>query len=538
LIGLAALPVVPELGLFVQTRSDLKYFLPICYYEGIVSFLLLIPALLLPRLLARAWVGLAGGAMALATLWVGFYSTRFGARWNLTAHAAAMQTNPGEAKEFLQTFLSGGILAWMALLGAAFAACITINVRASPPRRLALIGWAVLGSAISARGIRNAVHYGGSIIRREVLSPSTSLKFVEASYNKLHPVTLLAMTHFNYLATRDYYLRQYRDVASHREELGGAKPIPGAECPRLIVVVIGESANRLHWSLYGYPKETTPRLEKLAGELDVFSDVISTCAGTLCSIRAMLTTTRDTVPVFTLFSQAGYRTHWLSAQFNQGGNDLELSALVSSCDERVFLNGVYDENLEPLVARAAAQPGRQMIFVNLFGSHVRYLDRYPARFDRFHAADDGGPLRSSYDNSILYTDSVLADMIEALRQRHESACLLYVSDHGEDVLDSRPDRYLFRDETLATDPMYEVPFFVWFSSEYRRGNERFVTDDVASGRGRKVQNRALYQALLDLARLRHPLYDPRESLFSPGYAERVRRVGVEGRVYRGETGKR
>jgi hypothetical protein len=37
--------------------------------------------------------------------------------------------------------------------------------------------------------------------------------------------------------------------------------------------------------------------------------------------------------------------------------------------------------------------------------------------------------------------------------------------------------------------------------------------------------------LLDLARLRHPLYDSKASLFSPDYIERERRVGVSGRLF-------
>jgi len=41
--------------------------------------------------------------------------------------------------------------------------------------------------------------------------------------------------------------------------------------------------------------------------------------------------------------------------------------LVQSCDERVFLNGAFDEVLLPFVSRAAAEPGKQLIFVNLFG---------------------------------------------------------------------------------------------------------------------------------------------------------------------------
>jgi len=531
-LALALLPFAPETGLFLRSSSDIKYFGPICYYEGIVSFLLLAPALLLPRILSRAWVIVVGGGMGLATLTVGFYAACFGARWNLTAHAAMMQTNRNQAREFMMNFASPGVLAWMALLAAGFAAGIVVNVRSTPPRGGVRLGVTLLGAAASAYGIGHAIHYGGVVVRRVWLSPTRSITTVEPSYNKFHPVTLLAMSHYNYRATHQFYLKQYRDVARHRQELAGARPIPGAVCPRLIVVVIGESANRLHWSLYGYPKRTTPRLDAEAGELEVFSDVICTWAATIISIRDMLTTTEDAVPSFPLFSQAGYTTHWFSAQFNQGGGDLELNAMVLSCNQRMYLNGVYDENLEPLVARVVAAPGKQMIFAQLFGSHVRYLDRYPTRFNVFHAADDGGPLRSSYDNSILYTDTVLTDLIEMLRKRHESSCLFYVSDHGEDVLDSRPDKYLFRDESLATDPMYEVPCFVWFSPEYRRENAAFVAA-VAAARNRKYQNRALYQALLDLARLRHPLYNPRDSLLSPDFVERLRRVGVMGRVYRG-----
>jgi len=252
--------------------------------------------------------------------------------------------------------------------------------------------------------------------------------------------------------------------------------------------------------------------------------------GTEGSFNAMLTTTGSAIPVFPLFSQAGYKTHWLSAQYSQGENDVDVAALVQSCDERRFLNGAFDEALLPFVSQAAAEPGKQMIFVNLFGSHVRYRDRYPARFAAFHGDTERDELRATYDNSILYTDHVLAGMIEALRSRHEPACLLYVSDHGEDVYDSRPDEYLFRSDAVATDPMYEVPFFVWLSPEYITGNPDFSLA-VAAARTKKYQTYAVYQALLDLARLRHPLYDPKASLFSRDFVEHARRVGVSGRLF-------
>ena len=46
--------------------------------------------------------------------------------------------------------------------------------------------------------------------------------------------------------------------------------------PRTIVFALGESVTRLNWSLYGYPRPTTPELESLGPRLLRFTDVITT----------------------------------------------------------------------------------------------------------------------------------------------------------------------------------------------------------------------------------------------------------------------
>jgi heptose-I-phosphate ethanolaminephosphotransferase len=530
LLGLGVLPLTPEVILFFRNHEDLKYFLPICYYEAIVSFLLLVPALFLGRRLARLWVAAIGGACALTTVIVGYQAATIGARWDLTAHNALMQTYPAEAWGYLRSFAAPGNLAAIGALGAGFIAAIVINVRSRPPGRRVAVVLLLAGLVVAARGVHNFIRYERVPYRLVTVPGGTTLRVAEVGINSCHPLLLFTLTHYNYRAMHAYLLRSYQRVNARRAALAGATVIPGALPPRVMVVVIGESANRLHWSLYGYARETSPRLEQLRSELLVFTDVISTCVGTEGSFEAMLTTRGLGLPIFPLFSQAGYRTHWLSAQYGQGENDVEESALVQSCDERLFLNGAYDGALVPLVRRAAAEPGRQLLFVNLFGSHVRYRDRYPARFARFHGNNVRDELRATYDNTMLYTDDVLARMIQVLKSRHEPACLLYVSDHGEDVYDSRPDRYLFRSDALATDPMYEVPFLVWLSPEYIAENADF-SRAVAAARTRKYQTRALYQALIDLARLRHPLYDSKASLFSSDYVAHERRVGVAGRLY-------
>jgi len=528
---LALLPLAPEQILFFRNHEDIKYFAPIAYYEAIVSFLLLAPALLMNRLGSRVWVAAIGSVMGVATLVVGFQAMTIGTRWDVTAHAALMQTSPGEALGFLRSFLSFGTIAWVALLGAGFAGCIVVNLRSRPPRRRISLACLLLGLLASSYGIHNAVRYGRRMFHTIAIADGASLRITDVGINKFHPITLLLVTNYNYRVTHGYYMRAYRNTADHIKELKGAATVPGAAEPRVVVVVIGESASRRHWSLYGYSRETTPELKKMGGDVLLFSDVISPSVGTQTVLGSMFRTNVFSMPVFPLFSEAGFKTHWLSAQYGQGANDVEVAALVQSCDQRLFLNGAYDESLVPYVQGAISEPGRQIVFVDLFGSHVRYEDRYPATHAVFRGDSAKDRLVASYDNSIRYTDHVLAEIIGLLSRRHEVSCLLYVSDHAEDVYDSTPDIYLFRSEAIATNAMYEVPFLVWFSPEYKEGNAAFVRG-VAAATNRRYQTIALYQSLIDLARLTHPILDPRASIFSPDFVERKRHVGVANRIYR------
>src|ERR1051326_703222 len=88
LVGLGVLPWVPDLQLLITNRSDLKIELPILYYEAIISFLLVAPALLLPGMLSRLWTILATLVLAIPTAILSFYAASSGARWNLTAQTA------------------------------------------------------------------------------------------------------------------------------------------------------------------------------------------------------------------------------------------------------------------------------------------------------------------------------------------------------------------------------------------------------------------------------------------------------------------
>jgi len=529
--GLIGMPLIPEILMFVKNDSDLSNFAPVAYYILIVSFLLFTPAMWLPGKVTRGWVLLLGVLTGGATLTVSFQAVTIGARWDLTAHSALMQTYPRQVFEFASFFGPNPALLWLVVILMVYVGAMVVNARSEiPPRRLVMI-WTLAGLIVSGMGIHNFAKYGRHLFHEVTLSDGVGLPLVVVSENSFHPLVLVGLTHYNFASTHDFYLEAYRKAALNREVLMGAQVVEGSTPPRVLLVVIGESAGRRHWSLYGYERETTPKMEEMGDELLVFSDVISTQVGTQESIRAIFNVPSIAQPVFPLFQGAGYKTHWYSTKPDQGIHDTEISAIVQSCDSRIYLNNEFDENLVRLVEEAVSSPGKHVIFLNLFGSHVRYGDRYPAEQSFFSGDTEKARLLAEYDNSIRYTDAVLSRLIKILKSRAEPSAFLYVSDHAEDVYDSTPDQYLFRNDSLATDPMYELPFIIWVSAEYRQANPSLVQSMMANKNKGSTTNQ-LYHSMIDLARLRHPVYEPKQSLLAPEYEEAERRVGAMQRIYR------
>lgn len=93
---------------------------------------------------------------------------------------------------------------------------------------------------------------------------------------------------------------------------------PGRE---IYVLVIGEASRADSWSLFGYDRETTPRLEKREGVVP-FSNVLTQSNATHKSVPIILSPASaanyDSIYVqkslITAFKEAGFQTWYLSNQ--------------------------------------------------------------------------------------------------------------------------------------------------------------------------------------------------------------------------------
>ena len=312
-----------------------------------------------------------------------------------------------------------------------------------------------------------------------------------------------------------------------------AKSEHAEDTPEVYVMVIGETARSHNFSLYGYGRDTNPRLSHTAG-ITAFPDAMTQSNTTHKSVPMLLSaaSAEDFERLFhekgilAAFREAGFHTVFIS---NQLPNHSFIDFLGEQADEHYFLkesNGEeanhYDADLlsklDEILPTADASSHRHykyrklFIVLHTYGSHFNYQERYPRSFAYFKPdqkseakPENRTDLLNAYDNTIRYTDYVLHGVIErlqrwenvqgktdgktqgktdgAIAKRKATAAMLYTSDHGENIFDDERQLFLHA-SPKASEYELHVPLIVWTSQAYR---QTYPWVEMALKRNRTMQ---------------------------------------------------
>lgn len=210
----------------------------------------------------------------------------------------------------------------------------------------------------------------------------------------------------------------------------------------IVVLVVGESARQKNFNLYGYTrKNTNPMLSKVK-DLHALNGVAK-YGSTLYALPEILK--KQDVSIATVSAAAGIQTACYS-HFSLYDNCGTVDQIrVSNCK---YGDDCYDEDVLPLLKNnlQTYMDGYRFIVLHLGGgSHgPNYQKRIPEYYYRFlPLCDDAdvinecteNELYNSYDNTILYTDYVLANIIKELDDSGAPYVFIYVSDHGESLME-------------------------------------------------------------------------------------------------------
>ncbi|AZP11591.1 phosphoethanolamine transferase [Undibacterium parvum] len=316
--------------------------------------------------------------------------------------------------------------------------------------------------------------------------------------------------------------KQNRSFLFHSEQSNNSSSM------QTFVLVIGESSRYDRWGINGYARDTTPLLAQ-ESNLVSFSDVISAVAATRLSIPIILSrkAARQSLQagfsessLISAFREAGFKTFWLSNQMSFGEFDTPTSVFANEAEVKQFLNlggftntSSHDEILlEPLQIALRDNAEKKLIVLHSLGNHWNYSQRYPKQFDHWQPSLYGVsnpaytdlknklPLNNSYDNSMLYTDWWLSQVIAQLKATKEMSALLYVSDHGQTLYDGHC-RLAFHGHNTQYE--FHIPAFMWFSSAYQERHPEQIKQ-LHLHRDARLSTENVFHSMLNMADIRYP----------------------------------
>jgi lipid A ethanolaminephosphotransferase len=306
----------------------------------------------------------------------------------------------------------------------------------------------------------------------------------------------------------------------------------------ITVIVVGETARAMNFSLNGYERETNPLLSRQRGLIN-FSDVSSCGTATAVSVPCVFSVlgrqnysegrAKSQQGLLDVLSHAGFDVMWRDNNSGCKGvcdrvrfEDVSVPAAGNPfCNQEEC----YDERLLDNLPKIIREARNDLVIVlHQKGSHgPAYWKRYPEKFGKWAPACRTSNLEkcptrdivAAYDNTILYTDYFLSKTIDILRDSSAKAgvdtAFLYFSDHGE----SLGERNLYlHGAPYIISPIEQrhVPLMLWLSDGFL---SRFHVDEkcLAARAGQPFSHDHVFHSVLGMLNVSTAVYNPALDIF-------------------------
>ena len=308
--------------------------------------------------------------------------------------------------------------------------------------------------------------------------------------------------------------------------------------PKLMVLVVGETARAENFSLNGYSKNTNPKLSQQ--DILNFSRVSSCGTATAVSVPCMfsgmprkeyeerLASHRE--GLLDIAQRAGYQVTWIDNNSGCKGtcdrvNQFKIPEPLQQkwCKDKECFDDILIDSFKAYLATIPQDDNRpRLIVLHQMGSHgPAYYKRVPAQFKVFKPTCDTNAIQgcsreallNTYDNTLLYTDYVLDSLIETLKNttKYQTA-LWYLSDHGESTGES--GMYLHgAPYAIAPTQQTHIPMLMWFSTVWKNQAKQQVKCLAQQGRQELSQDN-LFPTMLSLLDVKSKVIDPNNDMLA------------------------
>ncbi len=424
-------------------------------------------------------------------------------------------TNLTEVDELLRSILLPVVIVVLLYLPLTIAAAVSWHRHHQTARSfLCRLRYAAL--AVGALGMAACIY---CIVTKPVYELHTDFFPVNALCNLKEAIVRQSRMN-NYRSNSENF--RYRAISTHKA---------GKE---LYIAVIGETSRADNWQILGYDRHTNPLLSSYGDRVIAYKNVFSESNTTHKSVTMLLNTLSSDdynggiyshKSVITAFKEAGFHTSFFSIQCP---NHSLVETYSKEAQTVKFIAGsrgmpAMDEKVLPMVDSVMADKSnaKKLIVLHLYGSHYDYADRYPPKFALFNPdhhqqanLENRSQLINAYDNTIVYTDYVLSELISRLKSVGCNTALIYTSDHGEDIFDDARRKFLH----ASPRPTYwqlHVPLLIYMNQIYASTYPPLRANALNNRLKLISSSKSFSQTLLHMAGIATPYAHDAQSLLSP-----------------------
>jgi len=293
-----------------------------------------------------------------------------------------------------------------------------------------------------------------------------------------------------------------------------------------IVFILGESVRADHLHINGYERNTTPNLSK-NNRVISYPNVYTPLTYTAISVPQILTNTsvyetnkQEVYSLYTILNKVNYETIWIGNQTPEKSYNIfiEQNRKVHMIDlfhsVLSFKKKLDDQLLIPFDS-LINQKNNQFITLHMIGSHWWYENKYSDSFRKFKPVLKSKYLPSttkeevinSYDNTILFMDSFIDNVIKRIEKDQSNTLLVYVSDHGENL--GEKGKWLHgQGNKASTNPAV----LFWYSKAFERNHPKQV-EMLYKNANKNITLDFFYHSMLDLLQIEGIDTIPTESVF-------------------------
>ncbi|NPA74386.1 MAG: phosphoethanolamine--lipid A transferase [Epsilonproteobacteria bacterium] len=358
-------------------------------------------------------------------------------------------------------------------------------------------------------------------------------KFYTSFFREHKPLRYYTNPTYYIYSIGKYIHRKYLVKPIPFKHLGlDAKVESTTKKPKLVIMVVGEAARAADFELNGYKKKTNPNLITLKDLID-FDNVYSCGTETAVSVPCMFSRlsrseykdakAKAMDSVIDVLDHAKINLLWRDNNSDSKGVATRIKNYVDVKhlkDPKYCKNGeCYDMILlKGLQKFVDSHKGDIFIVLHQKGSHgPAYYKRVPKSFEKFKPICKSKQLekctkeeiKNSYDNTILYTDYFLSQVIKFLKKNSKThaTAMLYMADHGESLgengiyLHSMP--YF-----IAPDYQKHIGAMMWLSDDFKK-----YKDELEKRKHQKFSQDNLFDSILGIMDVKTKVYDKKLDVF-------------------------